>query len=87
MKLQPGMCFTIEPIIVEGDGNNLELWEDNWTAVTADNSRYYMLFICHCSIHALFCILDSMKIYRASQFEHQLVITESGPAEVFTRLE
>ena len=36
--LVPGMVFTIEPILVEGE-EDLVLWDDNWTAATADNSR------------------------------------------------
>ena len=38
LPLVPGMVFTIEPILVEGD-EDLVLWDDNWTAATADNSR------------------------------------------------
>lgn len=36
-KLEPGMTFTIEPIILERSGE-LVILEDNWTAVTADKS-------------------------------------------------
>ena len=45
LKLVPGMCFTIEPIIVEGNGEDLNLWEDHWTAVTVDASRYCLMFV------------------------------------------
>ncbi|MCY7364822.1 MAG: type I methionyl aminopeptidase [Frankiaceae bacterium] len=34
----PGMTFTIEPMISIGDWHH-EMWEDGWTAVTADRSR------------------------------------------------
>jgi len=61
VELQPGMVFTIEPILVEGK-DKLVLWDDKWTAATADNSR-------------------------GSQFEHQIVITESGPPEILTCLD
>ena len=35
MILLPGMTFTIEPMINEGVPE-VEIWEDEWTAVTAD---------------------------------------------------
>jgi methionyl aminopeptidase len=35
---RPGMTFTIEPMITIGDWRH-ELWDDGWTAVTADRSR------------------------------------------------
>jgi methionyl aminopeptidase len=34
----PGMTFTIEPILSLG-GFEIEILEDEWTAVTTDNSR------------------------------------------------
>ncbi|MEC3895539.1 MULTISPECIES: type I methionyl aminopeptidase [Nocardiopsis] len=55
--MEPGMTFTIEPMITLG-GVEYDLWEDGWTAVTADR-RW------------------------TAQFEHTLVITESG-AEILT---
>jgi methionyl aminopeptidase len=36
--IEPGMVFTIEPMIAMGSGRHL-LWDDGWTAVTADGSR------------------------------------------------
>ncbi|BEP12623.1 type I methionyl aminopeptidase [Acidothermaceae bacterium B102] len=36
--LLPGMTFTIEPMISVGDWH-LKMWDDGWTAVTADLSR------------------------------------------------
>jgi len=39
LELVPGMVFTIEPILVEGSGT-IEVWPDNWTAVTTDGGRY-----------------------------------------------
>jgi methionyl aminopeptidase len=36
--LQAGMTFTIEPMITLGDWRH-EMWDDGWTAVTADRSR------------------------------------------------
>ena len=36
--LLPGMTFTIEPMITIGDWHH-EMWDDGWTAVTADRSR------------------------------------------------
>ncbi|VDO59914.1 unnamed protein product [Schistosoma margrebowiei] len=36
--MKPGHCFTIEPMINEGDWHD-ELWPDNWTAVTKDGLR------------------------------------------------
>ena len=56
-ELVPGMTFTIEPMITLG-GWQHEMWDDGWTAVTADRSR-------------------------TAQFEHTLVVTETG-AEILT---
>ena len=36
--MEPGMAFTIEPMISIGTGLH-RLWDDDWTAVTADGSR------------------------------------------------
>ena len=36
--IEPGMTFTIEPMITMGTWQH-ELWDDGWTAVTADGSR------------------------------------------------
>jgi len=36
--MEPGMTFTIEPMITEGDWR-AALWPDGWTAVTADGRR------------------------------------------------
>lgn len=36
--LEPGMTFTIEPILSAGD-ERIETWPDGWTAVTVDRSR------------------------------------------------
>ncbi|HVE74057.1 MAG TPA: type I methionyl aminopeptidase [Mycobacteriales bacterium] len=36
--LEPGMTFTIEPMITIGDWRH-EMWDDDWTAVTVDRSR------------------------------------------------
>jgi methionyl aminopeptidase len=36
--LHPGMTFTIEPMITLGDWRH-EMWDDDWTAVTADRRR------------------------------------------------
>ena len=38
MVLEPGMTFTIEPMITVGDHRH-DLWADGWTAVTKDRSR------------------------------------------------
>jgi methionyl aminopeptidase len=56
-KLEPGMTFTIEPMITMGDWHH-ELWSDGWTAVTKDRSR-------------------------TAQFEHTLLVTDTG-AEILT---
>jgi methionyl aminopeptidase len=37
-RMQPGWVFTIEPMITVGSWRH-RLWDDNWTAVTADGSR------------------------------------------------
>jgi methionyl aminopeptidase len=36
--MEPGMTFTIEPMITEGTWQDM-LWDDGWTAVTADGKR------------------------------------------------
>ena len=36
--LEPGMTFTIEPMITMGSIEAV-IWDDGWTAVTADGSR------------------------------------------------
>jgi methionyl aminopeptidase len=36
--LEPGMTFTIEPMITMGDYRH-RMWDDGWTAVTADRRR------------------------------------------------
>jgi methionyl aminopeptidase len=36
--MEPGMTFTIEPMITEGTWEDL-IWNDGWTAVTADGKR------------------------------------------------
>ena len=38
LSLRPGMVFTIEPILVEGQCD-VHSWEDGWTIVTNDGSR------------------------------------------------
>lgn len=37
-KMEPGVTFTIEPVISEGTGE-VAILEDGWTAITSDNSR------------------------------------------------
>jgi len=37
-KMKPGMIFTVEPVISEGD-RRVRILEDGWTAVTVDHSR------------------------------------------------
>jgi len=58
MELQPGMCFTIEPMVNAGK-SQVKLKPDGWTVVTRDRSL-------------------------SAQYEHTLLITESG-CEVLTR--
>lgn len=36
--MRKGMIFTIEPVFSEGSGD-VEMWEDEWTVSTVDNSR------------------------------------------------
>lgn len=38
MIMRPGMTFTIEPMISLGD-HRYKMWDDDWTAVTADGKR------------------------------------------------
>jgi methionyl aminopeptidase len=58
MPMEPGMVFTIEPMIAIGDHRE-KIWSDGWTAVTQDGLR-------------------------TAQFEHTILVTESG-SEVLTR--
>jgi methionyl aminopeptidase len=37
-KLQKGMIFTIEPILMEGK-RAIDIWDDGWTAVSTDGGR------------------------------------------------
>jgi len=37
-KMRPGMTFTIEPILTQGE-ELIDILDDNWTAVTADDAR------------------------------------------------
>jgi methionyl aminopeptidase len=52
LLLEPGMTFTIEPMITMGSIQPV-IWADDWTAVTADGSR-------------------------AAQFEHTVLVTDTG---------
>ncbi|MFO0580829.1 MAG: type I methionyl aminopeptidase [Anaeromyxobacter sp.] len=36
--MEPGLTFTVEPMITEGTWQDL-LWDDGWTAITADGKR------------------------------------------------
>ncbi|MYS80395.1 type I methionyl aminopeptidase [Embleya scabrispora] len=55
--MEPGMTFTIEPMLTLGT-YDYDMWDDGWTVVTKDRKR-------------------------TAQFEHTLVVTDSG-AEVLT---
>ncbi len=55
--MQPGMTFTIEPMLTLGTFE-WDMWDDGWTVVTKDRKH-------------------------SAQFEHTLVVTESG-AEILT---
>jgi len=37
-QMKPGMVFTVEPVVSEGD-RRVKILEDGWTAITLDNSR------------------------------------------------
>src|ERR671920_2184868 len=50
--MQPGMTFTIEPMLTLGT-HEYDMWDDGWTVVTKDRER-------------------------TAQFEHTLVVTETG---------
>ena len=55
--MEPGMTFTIEPMLNLGT-HEWRMWDDGWTVVTADGRR-------------------------SAQFEHTIVVTDSG-AEILT---
>jgi methionyl aminopeptidase len=56
--MEPGMIFTVEPMITLGTWRE-RVWDDGWTAVTTDGRR-------------------------TAQFEHTLLVTDSG-VDVLTR--
>lgn len=37
--IEPGMVFTIEPMLTLGGSPDWRMWDDDWTVVTADGSR------------------------------------------------
>lgn len=37
--IEPGMTFTIEPMLTIGGGTDWYQWDDGWTAVTSDHAR------------------------------------------------
>ncbi len=37
--MEPGMTFTIEPMLNLGGGHDWEMWDDGWTVVTRDGRR------------------------------------------------
>ena len=55
--IQENMVFTVEPMVTLGT-IDYEIWDDDWTTVTADRGR-------------------------TAQFEHTIVVRESGP-EILT---
>ena len=55
--MEPGMTFTIEPMLTLGT-HDYDMWDDGWTVVTRDRRR-------------------------TAQFEHTLLVTETG-AEILT---
>lgn len=55
--IEPGMIFTVEPMINLGT-HEWDMWNDDWTVVTKDRKH-------------------------SAQFEHTILITESGP-EILT---
>jgi methionyl aminopeptidase len=55
--MEPGMTFTIEPMLTLGT-HDYDMWDDGWTVVTKDRRR-------------------------TAQFEHTVVVTESG-ADILT---
>ena len=71
--MSPGMVFTIEPCVSEG-GRRVKTLEDGWTAVTLV-SEVILLFLIQ-----TFWFQDNS---RTAQFEHTVLITETG-VEVLT---
>lgn len=55
--MEPGMTFTIEPVLSQGT-KEIVILDDGWTAVTLDTAR-------------------------TAQFEHTVLITDSG-ADILT---
>ena len=72
--MRPGMVFTIEPCISEGD-RRVRTLEDGWTAVTLVSLLGHYLY------NYYHLILQDNS--RTAQVEHTVVITEKG-AEILT---
>lgn len=69
--LESGMSFTIEPMLTLGSPN-LYLWDDQWTAVTADQRRSAQFE------HTLLCLDDEAEILTRTP-------SGEGAAEVYAR--
>ena len=37
--MSPGMTFTVEPVVCEGNGDEIRILDDGWTAITVDGTR------------------------------------------------
>lgn len=45
--MKAGHIFTIEPMINEGKWQD-DTWPDNWTSVTVDGKRYWIVSLLQC---------------------------------------
>jgi len=64
--MEPGMVFTIEPILAEGSGE-VVTWSDGWTAATKDGGWYVNSLSpcpCHClELEMLLCALSDSPCF------------------------
>lgn len=70
--LQPGMTFTIEPMINQGDWR-VRVWPDGWTAVTADGKRSAQFE------HTVLVREDGVEVLTLPPGEPQPVPRRGGP--------
>ena len=64
-QMKPGMVFTVEPVVSEGD-RRVKILEDGWTAITLDNSRTAQME------HTILVTQDGVEILTADNVEEIL---------------
>jgi methionyl aminopeptidase len=72
--MEPGMVFTIEPMISMGTGQH-RIWDDDWTAVTADGSRTAQFE------HTVLVTETGVEVLTTTADDRTAVATAGSPAE------